>query len=77
MCAEKPAEYIEDEVNAYSMWVKLEKLYSDSGFTARHTLLQKLMTITLTSCNNSIKDYTFYIRRCAKDLKNMGAELPK
>ena len=77
MCAEKPAEYIEDEVNAYSMWVKLEKLYSDSGFTARHTLLQKLMTTTLTSCNNSIKDYTFHIRRCAKDLKNIDAELSK
>ena len=35
------------------------------------------MTTTLTSCNNSIKDYTFHIRRCAKDLKNIDAELSK
>jgi len=72
-----PAMFVEDEKNAYVMWNKLESLYLDTGFTARHNILQQLMTTTYTSSNSNIETYVQNIRAMAKKLSCMGAGLPE
>lgn len=74
-CNDRTSDHIEDEELASNMWITLENLYMDSGFTSRHTLLQQLMATTISSCDNSVETYTTTIRSKAKDLRRMGATL--
>ena len=75
MCDEKPAEAIEDNNMTINRWIKLQTIYSNSGFILRFTKLQELWTISLSISVNLIETYIANIRTKAKDLKRMRAPI--
>lgn len=75
MCEDKFAEVIEDEEVVMNRWIKLERIYTDSGFVLRFTKLQELWITTISSSGNSIETYVVNIRIKSKDLSRMGAKI--
>ncbi|KAL9638201.1 MAG: hypothetical protein Q9164_001709 [Protoblastenia rupestris] len=74
-CEERLAIDIEDEVLAYDMCNILKKKYQDSGFTARHITLQKLVRTTLSASEGDVDDYAYRIKQSAKELLSIGAKI--
>jgi len=67
-----------DDINSvYEAIVLLRLQYLDIGFTAKHTAGQKLITTTLSSCNNDVNGYVQAIYACMKDANSLECAFPE
>ena len=76
-CEEKPAAIIDNSGHGYSDWRHLEAEFNDSGYTLRHSTLQKVTSTTLDSVNASLETYVNTIWTAGQELARMGAEVPE
>jgi len=72
---EGPLMLVEDLENPYLVWKKLEEIYGESGYSARHSALITMFSTTLSSCK-SVTDYVEQITKSSKRLDQIDAQLP-
>lgn len=63
--------YVQQENSARGVWKKLCTLFRDTGLDRRNTLLQKICSIELVSCD-SVDDYVNQVTSTALELSEIG-----
>lgn len=66
--------HIKNETKVKDLWQKLQKLFDDSGFTRKISLLRTLISIRLDNCE-SMTSYVSQIVETAQRLKGTGFEI--
>lgn len=66
--------HVKDSKTASDVWNKLKKLYEDSGFARKISLLRKLISLRLENCD-SMEDYINRIIDTSQKLERSGFEL--
>ena len=76
MCDEEVKSCIAHCKTIKGAYETLQKQYDDTGFTAKHQATQRIIRITMWSCNDDVETYTRQMQMARDELKFLGSDLP-